>query len=85
VERGGILECPHYTRPATFRDWAIPEILNSGNHEEIRRWRRRAALAKTLRNRPELLVRAGLTNEEISWLEELNAATSGQASKSASK
>ncbi len=85
AERGGILDCPHYTRPAAFRDWAIPEILNGGNHEEIRRWRRRAALAKTLRNRPELLVRAGLTNEEISWLEELNAATSGRNSKSASK
>ena len=73
-ERGGILDCPHYTRPAAFRDWAIPEILNGGNHEEIRTWRRRAALEKTLRNRPELLARAGLTNEEMVWLEELHAA-----------
>jgi tRNA (guanine37-N1)-methyltransferase len=73
-ERGGILDCPHYTRPAAFRDWKIPEILNGGNHEEIRRWRRRAALEKTLRNRPELLARAGLTNEELIWLEELHAA-----------
>ncbi len=73
-ERGGILDCPHYTRPAAFRDWAIPEILNGGNHEEIRTWRRRAALEKTLRNRPELLARAGLTNEEMVWLEELHGA-----------
>ena len=52
-----------------------------GNHEEIRRWRRRAALEKTLRNRPELLARAGLTNEELSWLEELHAAA-GERKKS---
>jgi tRNA (guanine37-N1)-methyltransferase len=71
--RGGILDCPHYTRPAEFRGWAIPEVLNGGNHEEIRKWRRRAALAKTLRNRPDLLAHAGLTREELQWLEELNA------------
>jgi tRNA (guanine37-N1)-methyltransferase len=85
AERGGILDCPHYTRPAAFRDWAIPEILNGGNHEEIRRWRRRAALAKTLRNRPELLARAGLTNEELLWLEELHASAGESASKRAGK
>jgi tRNA (guanine37-N1)-methyltransferase len=51
----GILDYPHYTRPQMFRDWAVPEILMSGNHEEIRRWRRQKALEKTLRNRPELL------------------------------
>jgi tRNA (guanine37-N1)-methyltransferase len=85
AERGGILDCPHYTRPAAFRDWAIPEILNGGNHEEIRRWRRRAALAKTLRNRPELLARAGLTNEELSFLEELHGKMKGHASKRAGK
>jgi tRNA (guanine37-N1)-methyltransferase len=73
AERGGILDCPHYTRPAAFRDWEIPDVLNGGNHDEIRQWRRRAALEKTLRNRPELLARAGLTNEELVWLEELHA------------
>ena len=52
---GGLLDYPHYTRPAEFRGWAVPEVLSSGNHEEIRRWRRRKALEKTLRNRPELL------------------------------
>jgi tRNA (guanine37-N1)-methyltransferase len=80
-ERGGILDCPHYTRPAAFRDWEIPEILNGGNHEEIRRWRRRAALEKTLRNRPELLACAGLTNEELVWLEEVHAGADGRKKK----
>ncbi len=51
----GILDYPHYTRPQVFRDWAVPEILMGGNHEEIRRWHRQMALEKTLRNRPELL------------------------------
>jgi tRNA (guanine37-N1)-methyltransferase len=51
----GILDCPQYTRPAEFRGWKAPEILLSGNHEEIRRWRRRAALEKTARLRPDLL------------------------------
>jgi len=50
-----LLDCPHYTRPAEFRGWAVPEVLLGGNHEEIRLWRRKMALAKTLRNRPELL------------------------------
>lgn len=51
----GILDYPHYTRPASFRGWDVPEILLSGNHEQIRRWRREKALEKTLRNRPDLL------------------------------
>ena len=51
----GALDCPQYTRPAEFRGWKVPEILLSGNHEEIRRWRRRAALEKTARLRPDLL------------------------------
>ena len=70
---GGILDCPHYTRPAEFRGWAVPEVLIGGNHEEIRRWRRRAALAKTLRNRPDLLAQAALTREDVRVLEELRA------------
>lgn len=49
------LDYPHYTRPPSFRDWNVPEILMSGNHEEIRRWRREKALEKTRRNRPDLL------------------------------
>ena len=59
----GILDFPHYTRPQIFRGWEVPEVLMSGNHEEIRRWRRQQALAQTLRNRPELLGPAGLDGE----------------------
>ena len=51
----GILDCPHYTRPAVFRGWSVPDVLLGGNHAEIRRWRRQAALEKTKRLRPELL------------------------------
>jgi tRNA (guanine37-N1)-methyltransferase len=54
----GILDYPHYTRPQTFRGWDVPEVLVGGNHEEIRRWRREQALAKTRRNRPDLLAGA---------------------------
>ena len=50
-----LLDCPHYTRPAEFRGWNVPEVLLGGNHEEIRRWRREKALEKTRRNRPDLL------------------------------
>jgi tRNA (guanine37-N1)-methyltransferase len=68
---GGILDCPHYTRPAEYRGWSVPEVLIGGNHEEIRRWRRRAALAKTLRNRPDLLAHATLSREDLRTLDEL--------------
>jgi len=51
----GILDFPHYTRPQSFRGWDVPEVLMSGNHEEIRRWRRAQAIEKTRRNRPDLL------------------------------
>ncbi len=70
---GGILDCPHYTRPAEYRGWSVPEVLIGGNHEEIRRWRRRAALSKTLRNRPDLLAHAALSREDLRILEELRA------------
>ena len=52
-----LLDYPHYTRPAEYRGWRVPEVLISGNHEEIRRWRAQAALEKTRRNRPDLLRR----------------------------
>jgi tRNA (guanine37-N1)-methyltransferase len=51
----GILDYPHYTRPQSFRGWEVPEVLIGGNHEQIRRWRHQQALAKTIRNRPDLL------------------------------
>jgi tRNA (guanine37-N1)-methyltransferase len=50
----GVLDCPQYTRPAEFRGWKVPETLLNGNHEEIRKWRRKAALEKTARLRPDL-------------------------------
>jgi tRNA (guanine37-N1)-methyltransferase len=53
----GLLDHPHYTRPAEFRGMAVPEVLLSGNHAEVERWRREAALEKTRRNRPDLLER----------------------------
>jgi len=53
----GLLDCPQYTRPAEFRGWRVPEVLLRGNHEEIRKWRREAALEKTARLRPDLLVK----------------------------
>ena len=65
---GGILDYPHYTRPADFRGAPIPEVLAAGDHASIRRWRRQAALAKTLRNRPDLLARAPLTPDDRAFL-----------------
>ncbi|MHB8302944.1 MAG: tRNA (guanosine(37)-N1)-methyltransferase TrmD [Acidobacteriaceae bacterium] len=66
-DSGGLLDYPHYTRPSEFRGVAVPQVLSSGNHEEIRRWRRRQSLAKTLRNRPELLEAAA---SNPSWSKE---------------
>jgi tRNA (guanine37-N1)-methyltransferase len=50
-----MLEHPHYTRPAEFRGWAVPDVLVSGDHEAVRKWRKEAALQKTMKNRPDLL------------------------------
>jgi len=61
---GGLLDYPHYTRPADFRGMPVPEVLLNGNHEEIRRWRREQALRKTLRNRPDLLEEVELGKED---------------------
>jgi tRNA (guanine37-N1)-methyltransferase len=68
---GGVLDYPHYTRPASFREMAVPEVLMGGNHEEIRRWRRARALEKTLRNRPELLEKVVLSAEDREMLARL--------------
>jgi tRNA (guanine37-N1)-methyltransferase len=72
--RRGILDYPHYTRPQNFRGWEVPEVLVSGNHEEIRQWRRRKALAKTLRNRPELIAGIALRPEDEALLKEIRDA-----------
>jgi len=69
----GLLDYPHYTRPADFRGMAVPDVLVNGNHEEIRRWRRRSALAKTLRNRPDLLVHIELSEEDQELLDEIRS------------
>jgi tRNA (guanine37-N1)-methyltransferase len=61
---GGLLDYPHYTRPAEFCGMAVPEVLVNGNHLQIRRWRREQALKKTLRNRPDLLETVELSNED---------------------
>ena len=67
----GLLDHPHYTRPAEFRGRKVPEVLLSGNHAEIEKWRRREELKATLKKRPELLATADLTDEERELLEEL--------------
>ena len=67
----GLLDYPHYTRPAEFRGIAVPEALMSGNHEEIRRWRRQRALEKTFRNRPDLLEGALLSREDQEFLADI--------------
>ncbi len=68
---GGLLDYPHYTRPAEFRGMAVPEVLVNGNHEEIRRWRRRTALEKTLRNRPDLIDVQALNEEDRRLMAEI--------------
>ena len=65
---GHLLEYPQYTRPAEFRGMAVPEVLLSGNHAEIAKWRRRPSLLRTLLRRPELLQQADLSEEEKSFL-----------------
>jgi tRNA (guanine37-N1)-methyltransferase len=67
---GGLLDYPHYTRPAEFMGMAIPEALAGGNHEAIRRWRRRMALKKTLQNRPDLLEKIEFNDEDREILAE---------------
>ena len=64
----GLLEGPHYTRPAEFRGWSVPEVLLSGDHARIERWRRQQALRRTWERRPDLVRRAPLTNEEMAYL-----------------
>lgn len=59
-----LLDFPHYTRPASFRGWDVPQVLLSGNHEQIRAWRRQKAIEKTLRNRPELVSGMGISRSD---------------------
>jgi len=66
-----LLEYPQYTRPAEFRGWKVPEMLLSGHHEQIRRWRRKESLRRTLKLRPDLLAAAQLTEEDRELREEI--------------
>jgi tRNA (guanine37-N1)-methyltransferase len=67
----GLLEYPHYTRPPEFRGWTVPEILLSGDHGRIARWRREQSLLRTRQRRPDLLERAPLTPEDRLFLAKL--------------
>jgi tRNA (guanine37-N1)-methyltransferase len=78
---GGLLDYPHYTRPAEFRGMAVPEVLIGGNHEQIRKWRRGKALEKTLRNRPDLLERQPLSEEDKKFLADVENKKIGKNSK----
>ena len=71
---GGLLDYPHYTRPADFRGMRVPEVLMNGNHDQIRSWRRKTALEKTLRNRPDLLERIALSAEDKELLAQIKLA-----------
>jgi tRNA (guanine37-N1)-methyltransferase len=67
----GLLEGPHYTRPAEFRGWTVPEILLSGNHAQVAAWRRRESLRRTFEQRPELLSKVVLSEEDRVFLRTL--------------
>ena len=67
----GLLEHPHYTRPVEYRGHAVPEVLLSGHHAEVARWRRRESLRRTLERRPDLLAHADLSLEDETFLREL--------------
>lgn len=66
----GLLEAPHYTRPPEYRGWEVPEVLLSGHHAEVAKWRRRQNLLLTARRRRDLLAKAVITDDERRWLEE---------------
>jgi tRNA (guanine37-N1)-methyltransferase len=65
----GLLEYPHYTRPAKFREWEVPDVLISGHHINVANWRRKQSLRRTWQRRPELLTKAELTKEERQWIQ----------------
>jgi tRNA (guanine37-N1)-methyltransferase len=69
----GLLEYPHYTRPPDFRGYTVPDVLLSGHHAEIVRWRRQQALRRTWTQRPDLLQHAGLTDDDRAFLRQLKA------------
>jgi tRNA (guanine37-N1)-methyltransferase len=70
---GGLLDYPHYTRPAEFRGVAVPGVLMGGDHAAVRKWRREQQLRKTLQNRPDLLENAVLSKDDLQVLQRLRA------------
>jgi tRNA (guanine37-N1)-methyltransferase len=82
---GGLLDHPQYTRPPLYRGLQVPEVLLSGDHQQIRRWRRKEALHRTLRRRPDLLDRAALSVEDQGLLSEIRATEDGELSKQREK
>jgi len=66
----GLLEYPHYTRPPTYRGWGVPDVLLSGDHARIARWRREQSLLRTLQKRPDLLERTTLSKADLSFIED---------------
>ncbi|WNR46622.1 tRNA (guanosine(37)-N1)-methyltransferase TrmD [Paenibacillus roseipurpureus] len=66
----GLLEYPHYTRPAKFREWEVPEMLLSGHHENVKKWRLKESVIRTLERRPDLLKDRVLSKEEKKWVDE---------------
>jgi len=75
----GLLEYPHYTRPAEFRGWTVPDILLSGDHGKIERWRREQALKRTFDKRPDMLEKTDLTEEDLKFVESLKSNDFGPA------
>ena len=73
----GLLDCPHYTRPEVFEGAAVPQVLLSGNHAEIARWRLKQALGRTWRRRPDLIARRALSEEERALLNEYRKEAEG--------
>ena len=67
----GLLEYPHYTKPPEFRGWKVPDVLASGNHAKINKWRREQALSRTFNKRPDMLEKAELSKEDLKFVESL--------------
>ena len=72
----GLLEYPHYTKPSEFRNWKVPDVLASGNHAKIDKWRREQSLLRTFNKRPDMLEKAELSKSDLKFLERLKHASS---------
>ena len=77
----GLLDAPYYTRPAEYQGWKVPEVMLSGNHAAIARWRREQSLRRTFERRPELLERAGLSPEDRRFVRDLERERASRGSR----